>query len=47
MFPIRPTDRRDGNRTRIMLISPTGPLSHATGRLTAEIAAFAAVALSA
>ena len=42
MFPIRLTDRLDGGRTRIMLISPTGPLSHATGRLAAEIAALAA-----
>ena len=41
MFPIRLTDRFDGDRTRIMLISPTGPLSHAMGRLAAEIAALA------
>jgi hypothetical protein len=39
VFPIRPTGRLVGDRTRIMLISSTGPLSHATGKLAAEIAA--------
>jgi hypothetical protein len=39
VFPIRLTDRCDGDRTRIMLTSSTGPLSHATAELDAEIAA--------
>ncbi|MCO8272536.1 leucyl aminopeptidase family protein [Actinoplanes sp. TRM 88003] len=41
MYPIRLTDRLDDDRTRVVPIGASGPLSHAGGELGAEIAELA------
>ncbi|MCY1144853.1 leucyl aminopeptidase family protein [Actinoplanes sp. Pm04-4] len=41
MYPIRLTDRLDDDRTRVVPIGASGPLSHADGEIGAEIAELA------